>query len=490
MLHRAGIEELHFYPGISEWELDRFFDILVDSRQGRVGIHALVAGLQDDENLPHVACVASDNYLETHPLPIPHDLADMRRRYPHRPMPPVVQGKISREWFPRSEADVRDRGPDDNAFRARVLRILNRLYHVAPEETERISSQIVRESTSVWSLSTLEVLRHVLLTERSPSAFNQTLSLMLEFLSHATKTGDFKKAGGVLREFYGCLRVPSTIEWQRKALRKAIFDAGTEGAVKTVAEGLRHTARDGLDDLAPYVSLLQKNAVPHLCRLLAELDRSKTRRIMCDALARLGRNSIEVLGAFLDDNRWYVVRNIVYILGQTRKAECVPYLEKALDHPDSRVRCEAIQAICMTAGRERALEYLKGKLDDEDRRTRGLAALRLARLGGEAAIGPLMEILASRTFQKREVREIRLFLEAMGLTGSNEAVPALSRIVVKKTVFGKTRNDAIRRSAAEALGTIGTTEALLALRESIKVGDEIAREVSLSVLERVGQARS
>jgi len=149
-----------------------------------------------------------------------------------------------------------------------------------------------------------------------------------------------------------------------------------------------------------------------------------------------------------------------------------------------------VQAISMTASRDEVLEYLKGKLDDEDRRTRGLAALRLARVGGETAVGPLMEILASRAFQKREIREIRLFLEAIGLTGSNQAISALSRIVLKKSVFGKTRSDAIRRSAAEALGAIGTTEALLALREAIKVGDEMAREVSLSVLDKVGEKRS
>jgi len=490
MLHRMGIEELHFYPGISEWELGRFFEILADSGHGRVGIHALVAGLQDDENLPHVDCVASDNYLETHPLPIPQDLADMRRRYPHRPMPPLIQGKISREWFPGSEVDVRNQRSEDNAFRARVLRILNRLYHVAPEETERISSQIVRESKQAWGLSTLETLGQVLLMERSPRSFNQTVSFMLEFLGHATKTGDFRRAAGVLKKLYGCLRVPSTTEWQRKALRKAILEAGTEGSVKAIGEGLRCAGKDGLGDLATYVSLLQKNAVPHLCRLLAELEGSKTRRIMCDALAALGSNSIEVFGAFLDDNRWYVVRNIVYILGQTRKTECVPYLEKALGHADSRVRREAVQAISMTASRDEVLEYLKGKLDDEDRRTRGLAALRLARVGGETAVGPLMEILASRAFQKREIREIRLFLEAIGLTGSNQAISALSRIVLKKSVFGKTRSDAIRRSAAEALGAIGTTEALLALREAIKVGDEMAREVSLSVLDKVGEKRS
>jgi len=483
-LCRAGVQELHFYPGISDWELEHLLEILEHSRHGSRATDDLVADLQDDEDLPHVDCVASDNYLEVHPLPIPHGLDDVREQYPHRAMPPAIQDKIFREYARGSPMDFLKRRSKDQAFRAGVLSILNRLYHVAPEETERMNRQIVWESTSGSDLGALGILTEVLLMERSQKGFDRIISVMLEFLGDALRTGDFHRAATVLTKLYGCLRLRSITEWQSKALRKGIFEAGTEACVKTIAQGLKSIKGDGLDDLSRYLSLLQRNAVPHLCRLLGEIGGSKTRRIICDSLAGIGRNSIEVFGAFLSDKRWYVVRNIVYVLGRIGRAECVPYVEKALNHADARVRREAVQAISRTAGPEEALEYLRAKLDDEDRRTRGLAALRMARVGGEAAAAPLIDLISSKSFQKRDAREIRLLLQAIGLTGSKQTVTVLSRILLRKSVFGKTRTDTIRKSAAEALGTIGATEAIDALREACRVGDEVARTMSISVLEK------
>jgi hypothetical protein len=484
MLCRAGVQELHFYPGISDWELAYFLEILEHSRHDPRATDDLVADLQEDEDLPHVDCVASDSYLEIHPLPIPHGLDDVREQYPHRPMPPAIQDKIFREYARGSPMDFLKRRSKDHAFRAGVLMILNRLYQSAPEEIERMNRQIVWETSSGSGIGALGILTEVLLMERSQKGFDRMLSVMFEFLDDALKTGDFHRAATVLMKFYGCLRSGSVTEWQSKALRKGIFEAGTEARVNTIARGLKSVKGDGLNELSRYLSLLQRNAVPHLCRLLGEIGGSKTRRIICDSLAGIGRSSVEVFGAFLSDKQWYVVRNIVYVLGRIGRTECVPYIEKALNHADPRVRREAVQAISRTAGSKEALEYLRAKLDDEDRRTRGLAALRMARVGGEAATTPLIDLISSKSFQKRDVREIRLLLEAIGLTGSNQAVAVLSRILQRKSLFGKTRTDTIRKSAAEALGTIGTREALDALREASRAADEVARTISLSVLEK------
>ncbi len=235
------------------------------------------------------------------------------------------------------------------------------------------------------------------------------------------------------------------------------------------------------------MSLLQRNAVPHLCRLLGELKGSKPRRILCDALADLGRNSVGVFGAFLDDERWYLTRNIVYVLGRIGRKECLPYLEKALDHPDPRVRREAVQAISKAVYRESAIQHLTRKLDDQDGKIRGIVALQLARVGREQALKPLIDLVLSKTFQKREIHEIKQFLQAIGITGSDEAVPALFRILVKKSFFGKIKTDEVRRSAADALGAIGSDEAVMALGDVSRTGDELAKQASLEVLKRIGK---
>ncbi|NIQ93499.1 MAG: HEAT repeat domain-containing protein, partial [Desulfuromonadales bacterium] len=41
--------------------------------------------------------------------------------------------------------------------------------------------------------------------------------------------------------------------------------------------------------------------------------------------------------------RWYVVRNVVYILGEMRNAEVLPHLTKLLKHDDVRVRRETMR---------------------------------------------------------------------------------------------------------------------------------------------------
>jgi len=367
------------------------------------------------------------------------------------------------------------------------LRIFNGLCLVTRKEIEGINSQILRETDPAFRLDALETLVEVVLMEKSKKDFDRIVSFLLAIVDHSIKAGDYQEATEVLKRLYASLYVPSLDEWQKKRITKAIFEVGAESRIGAIGEGIKSSGGKDLDGLAKYVSLLQRNAVPHLCRLLGELKGSKPRRILCDALADLGRNSISVFGAFLEDERWYVVRNIVYILGRIGKAECLVYLEKALDHPDPRVRREAVQAISMAASGETAIGQLVRKLNDMDDKVRGLAALRLARIGREEALKPLLDLVLSKAFQKREIREIRLFLQAIGITGSDEAVPALFRILLKKSFFGKIKTDEIRKSAADALGTIGTPEAVMALTKISKTGDESAREASLAVLERIGK---
>ncbi len=354
-----------------------------------------------------------------------------------------------------------------------------------PQETDGIDEQIRNELVS--DRYGLETLMEVLLMEKSRDDFDKIVFFFLAILDRSLQAGDYQRAAEVLRKLYTSFQINSLDAWQRKRLRKAIFDGGTESRIGVIGESIKSSEKPDLEGLAKYLSLLQKNAVPHLCKLLGELKGSKPRRVICDALASLGKDSIDVFGAFWDDDRWFVARNIVYILGRIGKTDCLPYLEKALDHPDPRVRREAVQAISTVASKETAIQHLTRKLNDMESKIRGVAALRLARIGGEEALRFLLDLVLSKAFQKREVQEIKLFLQAIGTLRSDGAVPALFRILLKKSFFGKVKTDEIRRGAADALGAIGTQEALTALRKVSVMGDDLAKEASIAVLKRIEQ---
>ena len=135
-----------------------------------------------------------------------------------------------------------------------------------------------------------------------------------------------------------------------------------------------------MEDVNAYLFLLQKNSIKPLIKLLGELKNSKTRRVFCDALSEIGKNAIELFTPFIDDRRWYLVRNITYILGRIGKEQSLPYVQKAFNHEDLRVRREAIQALGLIGG-QKAIGLLVRALTDNDVRIRCMAAINLGKGG-------------------------------------------------------------------------------------------------------------
>jgi hypothetical protein len=488
-MYRRGIRELLFYPGVTDWELKQFINVVKAGFDGPDETCDLDVTIQD-EDFPHLDCIGAEDYLETHPFVTPTNVVELRRRYRRHSMSPVRQSKILRELGTLAETDLNSPLMKNRSFQTNGFNMLNRLYFVTPDEVERINSQILRESAPDSRLETLEILIEILAKERSKPDLDEIISWVLSILDQSLRVGDYRAATEGLKKLYALLNMASFSEWQRKRIKKAIFEVGTESWIQAIGAGLTASGGEDLGGFARYVSLLQRNATPHLCKLLGQLKGSKQRRILCDALADKGKRSISVFGVFLDDERWFVVRNIVYILGRIGEAECMPYLEKALSHTDSRVRREAVQAILKIGSKEMVFQHLTRKLSDGSSRIRGIAALQLARIGKEAALGPLLDIVQSKSFYGQDIQEVKLFLQALGITGSNEAIPPLTRILTKKSLFLRIKGDSMRKTAADALGVIGTKEAIGALSRISEIGDDVIREASLAALKRAGKGSS
>jgi HEAT repeat protein len=215
--------------------------------------------------------------------------------------------------------------------------------------------------------------------------------------------------------------------------------------------------------------------------LLGELKNSKTRRVICDAVSEIGKSAIELIVPFIDDRRWFLVRNVTYILGRIGKDQAFPSLQKAFNHEDLRVRREAIQALGLI-GSPKAIGLLVKALADGDVRIRSMAAINLGKSGKGAGLIPLMEAVQSKEFSRRDPQEIRAFFEAIGMIGSNEATPILQQLLEHKSLFGRGKTDEIRVGAAAALAMIGTREAKAILEAGRESKDGSIRSACLQAL--------
>ncbi len=149
----------------------------------------------------------------------------------------------------------------------------------------------------------------------------------------------------MLKRVYIVLKTYDLNDWQRETLGKLIGEAGEEQRIERIGRVLEKEEGVRPEDVNGYLVLFQKNAIKPLIKLLGDLKNSKTRRILCDALAEVGKNAIEVIAPSIEDRRWFLVRNIVYVLGRIGKEQSLPYLQKVFNHEEIRVRREVVQAL-------------------------------------------------------------------------------------------------------------------------------------------------
>jgi len=320
--------------------------------------------------------------------------------------------------------------------------------------------------------------------EKEPEPYQDAANILNKILETHLTLGKFKKASDLLKRIYMLLKTDGLPDWQIEIIRKLIVGAGEERRIEHIGRILDNEDGIRLEDVSGYLELLHRNSIRPLIKLLGELKKSKTRRVIYDALSEIGKNAIEMFIPYIDDPRWYLVRNITHILGRIGKEEAYPYIEKAFHHEEFRVRREAVQALGLIGGPE-AIGLLVEALIDEDARIRAMAAISLGKVGQIAGLGPLLEVVQSKEFTKKEPAEIKAFLDAIGMMGSNEAIPTLQQLFERKSWFGRGKAGDLRLGAAQTLAAIGTPEAIAILEEGKNSKDESIREACRQALRSI-----
>lgn len=194
---------------------------------------------------------------------------------------------------------------------------------------------------------------------------------------------------------------------------------------------------------------LGAETVTPLVRALTEADDRSARRAYRDALVALERAGIPLLEDMADDERWFVVRNMVSILGEIPSAESLEHFARTVQHPDPRVRRETVHALTRLGGEE-AVPLLVRALADADPGIRGAAALGLGLTRVPAAAAALLLRLGQEGDAEAETEIVR----ALGRLGDPRAVQPLAERAGAGGWLSRRPVEA-RVEAVRALGAIG-----------------------------------
>ncbi|HEX6230311.1 MAG TPA: HEAT repeat domain-containing protein [Actinomycetota bacterium] len=167
--------------------------------------------------------------------------------------------------------------------------------------------------------------------------------------------------------------------------------------------------------LAPFGA----DGVDVLLDLLAQEEDRSRRALLLGALRRIVPSHPAVVAGRLDDERWYVVRNAVSLLGSAGDPTALPRLADAAHHGAVEVRQEVPGAL-VAAGGVTAVPYLLRLALEAGEDVRRPAVTALGSLVGEEAANALAEV--ARRSGERPIR-----LQALDELAERPEGPALLR---------------------------------------------------------------
>jgi HEAT repeat protein len=359
---------------------------------------------------------------------------------------------------------------------------------------------VVADTLSAPELSQIHQLEDTL----SPQNMNMHLTVVVvdiiakledgkevpPYLVHALKgccislvsAGDFHAVSDIYETVVGKTTLPGKGEDEKQCGILEIFaDDDLVGSV------LDAPAQWGKEKDFYIVELIKKIGIPFveplLDRLASEEDRT-LRYFYLDLLGELGEIVREPAIKKLNDNRWFLVRNLIILLRNLNDPTVLPSLHSLLDHPHPRVRHELMQTL-IKFNDPVAEKIILQEMDSPDT-GRCLKAIALAGMTRNRLVSQkLLEFLKQRGLGKTILPIKKASVHALGEIGDPSALPTLQDILKSRAFFRRHAATNLKLEIIESLRKYPAGEASSILRGIASSGPQSLTNHALSVMKNM-----
>ena len=483
-----GVRQLTFREGLEPQELRGFLDVLKKSTEPG----------QAQDDVVTLLWERDFRHIEYVHIPIEDlmDAAGAQGDYPPEGENsdgggiPWPVGGVAIEEDETSAASGESENPaaersDDWSAPARVAptwdESMGVQFTLSEEETQMLTAAIREEEERPLLDDVLEIVAAILASEEEPTSFLESAFAFQKFIENALEEGDIARANQLLARLRTTAAARAEVHHEFGSLTEQVVrEIGRPSFLGQMTPMLNSHPELDPALLTNFLVQIGASAAPAICDLLSQVNHMKHRRALCEALAISCKDDVEVLISRLGDPRWYVIRNIVFVLGRIARQGVERALDRALRHEDVRVRKEAVRALGnIESATSRA--YLVSAFRDPDAGVRAQAAITLAQKRDDRAAQSLWVVIQAPEFARRDQNERRLFFEALGKAGSDVLAPRLAEMLTKGGIF-RGNNEEERQNAALALAWLGTPAAVAALNRELEGNrDNVRRAVDLAL---------
>src|SRR5437773_1664025 len=327
----------------------------------------------------------------------------------------------------------------------------------------------------------LDMLKVIAASEKSADVLFELRGLFREIFESLIDEGNWKQLNSVVDKLREVHRRGDLAEEQKKAVSDMLDSLHGPKQMDAMASRLNADPHVATEDLLVFFLHLPPNAVPSLCKLLGNLKFDEHRLTLCDVLAALAKDKPEPLIKGLTDSRWSYVRNLLVVIGKFRNPSLAQAVQPLAAHPDAGVRREALKTLSMLGGTGMG-NPIVGVLIDPDEGIR-LSALSLLKTGKYTTpFSAWTPVVTHKEFLNRPLSELRTTFEVMTRLVGAECVPYCHHLLTQRLWTNRKTKQSLGALAAEALGQIGTPEAISALEAGKKRFNRVIRHASVTAL--------
>ncbi len=287
------------------------------------------------------------------------------------------------------------------------------------------------------------------------SAFDGMISLVEDMIGHLVDRGEYEVAADAAENLMEASR-RENLEPQRRDRMIAVIRklADTHGMHEvTKAMRMYRPGAPEHESCRHLLEVLGTQAIDPLLETLADEPDMAARKALVDLISDLAPHFIDDLVLRASDPRWYVVRNVVSILGRTKNPAALPALERTFRHSDARVRRETVRALAGVKDRL-AEELLVAALEDSDAQNVQLAARYLGITKSRGASAALQRVAAGDGRGNRENGPRVEAIESLGRIGAQDALPLLRSLKASRKIIGAGRMKELKAAADTAISMI------------------------------------
>jgi hypothetical protein len=449
---KDGIRELQFLKGLEFKEMIDFLNIVRKSDFLNRMEDDLVTLLWE-KDFSHITYTTVDEFLEGSGIFVPATEEDLIKGSEYKgsweewPQEKTDEGQVESSHVPTA-------GGLEQAINPAPGQSLVQACQLTPEETEAIHREAQQEQRPEYIYVLIDNLIEILLhLGEDAEAYENMISYFDRVIEYLLEQKEVEEAVELLKSLNDTMDSMVLKDKQIFAIRRILEKSSSPHSIELLGKAMKGNGEVKSEPILQYLRSLTKQAIQPLCLLLGEVESGKWRKAICDQLVELSREEIQPLSKFLSDRNPFVVCHILYIFGKIGHPSTVKYLGNLVTHEDLKVREETLQVLNKYG--EKGKDLIQKFLKDPVSGIRAKAALILAKSVKGEAVKPLIEIVLSEDFFRRDYEEKASFFRALGETGSKEVIPVLKKIAKERKWFQKTKWDEMRQCANNTLKMMG-----------------------------------